>query len=233
MSSLAAKLPRLLPALALTAGLVVLPGCDLHPDEADLDNGRQLFVERCGTCHAFKEAGTQAQVAPDLDAAFMAARETGMDSDTVQGVTRAQIANPRVTDPDAPDYMPPDLVTGDDARDVAAYVAEYAGVPGVEPPIPADAPPGAQVFLAQGCGSCHTLAELGDIATGTVGPDLDEVIPGQDAEQVEQAIVDPEAEVTPGFPAGVMPDIYGDVLSDEELQDLVEFLLEASRGSGS
>src|SRR5665809_133976 len=57
----------------------------------DLDNGRTLFVERCGTCHAFKEAGTQSEVAPDLDAAFQAARNTGMDSDTIEGVVESQI----------------------------------------------------------------------------------------------------------------------------------------------
>jgi mono/diheme cytochrome c family protein len=116
--------------------------------------------------------------------------------------------------------------------DVAAYVAEFAGVPGVEPPIPADAGPGAEVFLSQGCGSCHTLAELGDIATGTVGPDLDEVIPGQSPAQVEKSIVDPDAEIAQGFPSGVMPDNYGEELSPKELSDLADFLVE-SAGTGA
>jgi len=216
-------------ALAAAGALAVLPGCDLQ-ETADLDNGRTLFVERCGTCHAFTEAGTQSEVAPDLDAAFKAARETGMDDDTIEGVVEGQIGNPRFTDPDSPDYMPADLVVGDDAKDVSAYVAEYAGVPGVEPPIPPDAGPGAEVFLTQGCGSCHTLSELGDVATGTVGPSLDEVIPGQSPQQVEQSIVDPNADITPGFPEGVMPDTYED-LPPKELQDLVEFLIE-SAGKG-
>lgn len=216
-------------AAAVAVGLGVLTGCDLQ-ENADVDNGRTMFVEKCGTCHAFKEAGTQAEIGPDLDAAFAAARETGMDHDTIEGVVEGQIGNPRVTDPDNPAYMPADLVVGDDAKDVAAYVAEYAGVPGVEPPIPADAGPGAEVFLTQGCGSCHTLSELGDIATGTVGPNLDEVIPGQNPEQVEQSIVDPNADVTQGFPEGVMPDTYAD-LPPKELQDLVDFLIE-SAGKG-
>ena len=86
------------------------------------------------------------------------------------------------------------------------------------------------MFLSQGCGSCHTLSELGDIATGTVGPDLDEVIPGQSPQQVEQSIVDPNAEIAQGFAEGVMPDTYGD-LPPKELQDLVEFLIE-SAGKG-
>ena len=208
------------------AALAALPGCDLQ-ENADVDSGRTLFVEKCGTCHALKEAGTQAEVGPDLDSAFQGARKTGMDSDTIEGVVESQIENPRFTSPDSPDYMPADLVEGEDAKDVAAYVAQYAGVPGVEPPIPPDAGPGAEVFLSQGCGSCHTLAEAGDIATGTVGPNLDEVIPGQSPQQVEESIVDPEADISQGFPSGVMPDTY-DELPQKDLQDLVDFLVQSS-----
>jgi mono/diheme cytochrome c family protein len=221
--------PRIKPiALAAVAGaaLVALTGCDLQ-ENADVENGRTLFVEKCGRCHAFKEAPTQSEVGPDLDSAFQAARETGMDSDTIEGVVESQIANPRFTEPDSPAFMPANLVEGEDAADVAAYVAEFAGVPGVEPPIPADAGPGAEVFLSQGCGSCHTLAALGDIATGTVGPDLDEALPGMSPAEVEESIVDPEANVTQGFPSGVMPDTYGD-LPSKDIKDLVDYLLESA-----
>jgi mono/diheme cytochrome c family protein len=218
-------------AAAATAAIAVLPGCDLQ-ETADTENGRTLFVEKCGTCHAFKEAGTQAEVGPNLDAAFTAARKTGMDSDTIEGVVESQIGNPRFEDPDSPAYMPANLVEGEDAADVAAYVAEYAGVPGVEPPIPPDAGPGAEVFLTQGCGSCHTLAELGDVATGTIGPNLDEVIPGQSPKEVEQSIVDPNAKIEQGFPSGVMPETYGEDLTPKELQDLSEFIVEAAGSQG-
>ena len=48
------------------------------------------------------------------------------------------------------------------------------------------APPraGKQIFTAEGCGSCHTLADAG--ATGTTGPDLDEQAP--DAATVEAKV---------------------------------------------
>jgi mono/diheme cytochrome c family protein len=202
---------------------VALPGCDLQ-ENADADNGRQLFIEKCGTCHALKEAGTQAEIGPDLDAAFKQAREDGMDRDTIEGVVEGQIANPRTTDPDDPAYMPAELVTGDDAVDVAAYVASIAGVPGVEPPIPPDAPPGAEVFLAEGCSSCHTLAAAS--ATGAVGPNLDETLPDADPKYIEEAIVDPDAEIAQGFGPGIMP-AYQD-LDPQSLQDLVDFLSEES-----
>jgi mono/diheme cytochrome c family protein len=229
VSASRSKLTGVLIAAAATAALVVLPGCDLQ-ETADIENGRTLFVEKCGTCHALKEAGTQAEVGPNLDSAFQAARKTGMDNDTIEGVVESQIENPRVTAEDSPSYMPPKLVEGDDARDVAAYVAQYAGVPGVKPPVPPGAGPGAEVFLSQGCGSCHTLQALGDIASGTVGPNLDDVLPGQSPKEVEQSIVDPNAKIEQGFPPGVMPDTYGD-LPSKDIQDLVDFLVqEAGKG---
>jgi mono/diheme cytochrome c family protein len=209
----------LLATLPVAALAVVLPGCDLQ-ENADVENGRQLFIEKCGTCHALKEAGTQAEIGPDLDAAFVQARRDGMDQDTIEGVVEGQVDNPRVTDPDDPAYMPADLVTGQDNVDVSAYVASVAGVPGIEPPIPPDAPPGAQVFLAEGCSSCHTLAAAN--ATGAVGPNLDESLPGQSPQYIEESIVDPDAELAQGFGAGIMP-AYED-LDPQSLQDLVDFL---------
>ena len=41
---------------------------------------------------------------------------------------------------------------------------------------------GQQVFARQGCGSCHTLAELGAEALGDVGPNLDEALADKDAD---------------------------------------------------
>jgi cytochrome c oxidase subunit II len=76
------------------------------------------------------------------------------------------------------------------------------------------------------CGSCHTYQAAG--TTATVGPNLDESLSGKDAAFVLQSIVDPDAEITPGFAAGVMPKDYGDKLSEKQLADLVAFLLPTS-----
>jgi cytochrome c2 len=224
----ASRLYRLVVATASAAALVVVAsGCDLQ-ENADVDNGRQLFTEKCGTCHKLAETGTQADIGPDLDASFKASRAAGMDQDTIEGVVEAQIANPRLTDPDDPTFMPADLVTGQDAVDVAAYVARFAGVPGIKPKIDPDAGPGAQVFVSQGCGSCHTLAAAG--SSGTAGPNLDEVLKGQSAAQVMKSITDPDADIAAGFSAGVMPDTYAD-LPAKELKDLVDFLIESVTGA--
>jgi mono/diheme cytochrome c family protein len=212
------------------AGLVGLAGCDLN-ENADLDRGRDLFTGggQCSQCHALAEAGSTATVGPDLDAAFADARASGMDNDTIEGVVQTQIANPRTVNENDPQYqktfMPADLVTGQDAEDVAAYVASVAGVPGAQPPPLGDPP---QVFTER-CGSCHALQAAG--TAGGVGPDLDEVLPGMSAKEIEESIVDPDATIAQGFEAGVMPQDFEQQLAEgNALRDLVQYLIDSVSG---
>ena len=80
---------------------------------------------------------------------------------------------------------------------------------------------GKEVYAAQGCGSCHTYGEAE--STGQVGPNLDESLQGDDAEHIQQSIVNPDAEIEEGFQAGVMPS-YAGKIEDEDLANLVAFL---------
>lgn len=92
--------------------------------------------------------------------------------------------------------------------------------------------PGAQIFIASGCGSCHTFAAAG--TTGTAGPDLNEYLaPDDDAAGIEEMIVDPEAEIAEGYSAGVMPQSYGQSIDHEELGQLVQFLVNNSPAGGT
>lgn len=86
-----------------------------------------------------------------------------------------------------------------------------------------DAAAGVQVFNSAGCAGCHTLAAAN--ANGAVGPNLDEALAGQSAEQIKEDIVDPEARITEGFPPGVMPTNYGQSISEEDLNNLVAALM--------
>jgi cytochrome c oxidase subunit 2 len=87
---------------------------------------------------------------------------------------------------------------------------------------------GKQVFTSQGCGACHALADAG--SQGGVGPNLDEVLKGKDAAFIKESIENPNAEVAEGFPAGVMPGNYSDMLSPEEIDALVKYLEETTNG---
>jgi mono/diheme cytochrome c family protein len=211
------------------AAVLALTACGR--DEADLSNGKAQFVQKCGSCHALDRAGTQGQTGPDLDAAFRGALRAGMNRETVQGVVRDQIANVR-----RGSQMPEDLVTGEDAHDVAAYVAFAANRTGEDAGALAQAglegaTSGRQIFVAAGCGSCHELAKAG--TNGTTGPSLDDLAsaagqrePGTSPEEyLEQSLVDPDAFVVEGFQPGVMPSFEGR-LSERQIQTLVDYLLE-------
>jgi mono/diheme cytochrome c family protein len=220
---------KLIPPLLALAALMVVglatSGCGTT--NADTSRGRTLFVQKCGVCHTLAQAGTTAQVGPNLDDAFASARASGQDSDTVEGVVKAQVEFPRPDNGNPAVSMPAHIVEGQDLDDVAAYVGEWAGVPGAEPPKVAGGP-GAQVFVNNGCGTCHTLkaAKSG----GVTGPDLDEVLQGQSDAMIEESIVDPNKEIAKGYAPNVMPPNFEQLLSGKELEDLVAYLSESTGG---
>lgn len=114
-----ARLATVAVALAIPAS-----GCG-REKEADLVTGKTLFSQKCGSCHALERAGTKGKQGPDLDEAFGPARRDGLGESTVEGVVLDQIGLVRKNS-----TMPADLVTGPEARAVAAYVALVAGQPG-------------------------------------------------------------------------------------------------------
>jgi mono/diheme cytochrome c family protein len=221
-------LTRLIALLVAGAAIgLAVSGCGTS--DADPVRGRALFINKCGTCHVLAQAATTGIQGPDLDDAFAAARAAGEDDDTIEGVVKAQVEFPRPSTDNPAVSMPADIVTGQDLDDVAAYVASVAGVPGIGPPkVPGG--PGAQVFANNGCAGCHTLAAAN--AGGTVGPDLDDVLPGQTAAEITESIVDPNAKATSGFPSGVMPDNYQDLIPSDQLQQLVQYLISSTSGGG-
>ncbi len=229
MPNLSKPIRLLLVLAALAAVALSASGCGTST--ADPGRGRVLFKQKCGVCHALAEAGTTAQIGPNLDDAFAAARAAGEGGDTIEGVVKAQVEFPRPSNSNSAVSMPADVVTGQDLEDVAAYVGLYAGVPGAAPPkVPGG--PGAQVFANNGCDTCHTLAAAN--AGGVTGPNLDEVLPGQSAAMIEESIVDPNAHIAKGYSANVMPPNFGTLISASEIEALVKYLIEStSKGGGS
>jgi mono/diheme cytochrome c family protein len=227
MTKLSNPIPPLLVLVAMA--VVALGASACGTTTADVENGRVLFIEKCGTCHTLAEAGTTGTIGPDLDGAFAAAREAGEGGETIEGVVEAQVEFPRPSNEDSSISMPADVVEGQELEDVAAYVGKWAGVPDAAPPkVPGG--PGAQVFANNGCGGCHTLAAAQ--SGGTLGPDLDEVLSGQSAAMIHEDIVDPNKVIAPDYPPNVMPLTFEESLSPEELDDLVQYLVESTGGAG-
>jgi mono/diheme cytochrome c family protein len=86
---------------------------------------------------------------------------------------------------------------------------------------------GAQLFTGVGCGGCHTLSAAG--TTGTTGPNLTESLaPDDNTQGIEEMIIHPNDEVVEGYAPNVMPQNYGETLSQPEVQELAEYLVASS-----
>jgi plastocyanin len=105
--------------------LLVIGGCAVKHPTADVVNGKQLFVAKCGSCHTLSHAGTSGTVGPNLDDAFRQDRADGVKSTSIQGLIDYWIRYPNKLG-----AMPARVVDGQDAQDVAAYVAKVASIPG-------------------------------------------------------------------------------------------------------
>ena len=108
---------------------LALTGCQLKNGGEDLVNGKKQFVANCAACHTLARAGASGVTGPNLDDAFRQARLDGMKDSTFAGIVEQQIAHPNrnaQVDPETGKELPlmkPGIVKGEDARDVAAYVA--------------------------------------------------------------------------------------------------------------
>ncbi|HKF81083.1 MAG TPA: plastocyanin/azurin family copper-binding protein [Thermoleophilaceae bacterium] len=115
---------RPLPTAFVAFAALAAAGCG-NDDNSDLVQGKALFVQKCGSCHTLKRAGTKGVQGPNLDNAFAAARRDGMTNETIEGIVYGQIGNVRRNS-----IMPANLVKGARRRDVAAYVGRAAAEPG-------------------------------------------------------------------------------------------------------
>ena len=87
--------------------------------------------------------------------------------------------------------------------------------PAVEVP-EGDPAAGKEVFASAGCVSCHTLADAG--ASGTVGPNLDELKP--DAATVFEIVTNGR---------GSMP-AFGEQLDEQQIADVAAYVVQATSG---
>ena len=205
-------------ALGVAAGLgaaLFAAGCGTggpatgHPDVA---NGQKLFTgtAQCSACHTLAAAGSSGTIGPNLDDAFRADRQQGFGQTAIENVVLDQI---RLGSGEVigGTPMPANLVRGQNAVDVAAYVASVAGTGSATSAKPPSqlGNDGKAIFKAE-CSSCHTLKAAA--ATGTVGPNLDQLKPKQ-ATVVRQ--------VTNG--GAVMPAFKGK-LTPAQIQSVASFV---------
>jgi cbb3-type cytochrome c oxidase subunit III len=159
----------LLGALIAAAALVLAAGCGtggMAKSAGDQANGKKLFSEKCAGCHVLAAANAQGTLGPNLDDAFAGPKAEKFEQSTIQNVVLDQIREASMP-------MPANLVKGQDAVDVAGYVAAVAGEGGKASP--ADLGTDGKKIFTTNCASCHTLNAAG--AKGTIGPNLDQLKP--------------------------------------------------------
>jgi mono/diheme cytochrome c family protein len=190
--------------------------------QPDVQAGQQLFSQTCGGCHALQAAGTSGTIGPDLDDAFAASVHDGYQQSSIENLVLDQI---RLGSGEVATYtthnkfqvqqpMPANLLRGQDAVDVAAYVASVAGQSGYAKHVSfaSFGTDGLKIFKGAGCAGCHTLAAAK--STGTRGPNLDQLKPS-----LSVAIV--ERQVTNG--GGGMPAFSGR-LSQAQIQAVAQYV---------
>lgn len=218
--------------------------------------GQALFdAKHCSDCHTYNGHGGSDAPPLDFMRGHLSAREIAGMAGTIWDHLPKMLPHFKKEGVPLPSFTPgqmADLIAylhGGPPKGAAKTTTEAATTSGTNPSTTA-APPsgmgmgmgataattatgaaagGKQLFVSQGCGSCHTLAAAG--ASGTVGPNLDKAL-AADAKKaglalnafVRDSIVKPNAYVPAGFQAGVMPQSYGQSLSASQVAELVAFL---------
>jgi cytochrome c6 len=185
--------------------LLAASGCGAvgRVTSGDPGHGKQLFLQAsrpggysCASCHTLADAKSSGTIGPNLDDSFSSDKSQSFSEQTIKDVVRGQIAYA-----EAP--MPTNLYEGQDANDIATYIAKCAGNPTCGVSATHEAAPattttttgtttttprtttsggggtaaGKSIFTAN-CGTCHTLKDAG--THGAVGPNLDQLKPAKD-----------------------------------------------------
>jgi cbb3-type cytochrome c oxidase subunit III len=203
--------------LALALALTACGTGGIAKGAADQENGKKLFLGKgqCAGCHTLAAAGSSGTIGPNLDDAFAQARADGYKESAIRNIVHEQIKYPGQypTAQNSPNFikanMPANLVKGQDAEDVAAFVAANAGLQGFSESLAVTGTNGKLIFTKK-CGGCHTLKDAG--TTGTTGPNLD---------QLKPAFAVAQKQVTNG--GRVMP-AFKDILNKAQIDAVAKYV---------
>jgi len=125
---LVAVLAVLIPWLAFRADGDSAEGADIP---ADLQSGKTLFDTNCGACHTLYAAETDGNFGPDLDELLSpAGPPEGPDAQKTIEATEGRVLNAIEAGVDASTTqgrMPAGIIGGEQAEEVAEFVARTAG----------------------------------------------------------------------------------------------------------
>ena len=218
--------------LVLAGGVL---GARAAPAAQGEDQGRELFTQRCASCHT---VGAGNLVGPDLLGVTEARDPAWLERWIVEPDTMLAEGDPIAAEllktfNGVP--MPNMAVTPAEARAIMAYLAAGGAAPAPAPgPAPAPAAPagdpalGQQLFTGQilppnggtACISCHNVSQVGVMGGGTLGPDLSHVAARYGEAGLAAALT--------GLPFPSMQGVFAArPLTPEEVQHLQAYLVQA------
>jgi len=171
-------------ALLMIAAGVAAAAQEHSYTQADVENGARLYQASCAGCH-----GPNGDMVPGIELQRGQFRRATTDSEIVQ-IIRAGI--PGTT-------MPPTSFTDTQAATIVAYLRTAAPAArsgrGGATVARGDPAKGRAIFESKGqCATCHRVNGSGP----RVAPDLSEIGTIRPATELQQKLVDPNAEIRPG-----------------------------------
>jgi mono/diheme cytochrome c family protein len=213
----------------------------------DVAHGAFLFMNgaggqvSCAFCHPMKAAGAHGPFGPSLDQEGREYQSVHLSDREIRKLVLDFLVNGRCgTDPTDPSHcMPKNLVTGQDAIDVASYIAQCsgkAGHPGCRPDDSvaggnAEALTGVRLYRSLRCVSCHSISgnvAFGPSFKGLAGSQVKlangKTVTAADAYLIE-SITDPDRKIVDGFSVGSMAESIGPgTVSPTQAKAIVAFI---------
>lgn len=211
-----------------------------------IESGASIYSEFCSPCHGVQGQGIEG-VAPALNTEYFFTQR--LDDIGYQGSLEAYITltvaggRPVKSDETWPNNMPTWSVDyggplrNDQIGNVVDFILnwEEAAPPGGGPDDqPAavvsvgDTPEerGQNLFASLGCVGCHIINGEG----GGVGPELTNVYEEKGEDYIRESVLMPNAVIAEGYQPNIMPQTFGERLSDEQVDEIVAYLQSVNAG---
>ena len=211
-----------------------------------IQRGAVIFEENCSECHGQNGGGVLGRGAALNTDHFFDPIDGRLDevgyNGTLKSFVTLTVAGGRPVKSDS-QYAQPMPTWGqeyggplrqDQVNDVTAFVLNWENEPRGEAAAGGAAGAcadddsaclGLQAFNGAGCTACHTVAGY---SNGVVGPELTNIYAEKGPDYIRESIMMPNAVITDGFAAGIMPQNLGELLTAEQIDNIIAFLEDVS-----